>query len=50
MDIKEITIETIETMEPCWDAQHNDPKADVILVSEDNVYFRVHSWYFKQKR
>ena len=33
-----------------WDEHHNDPQADVVLVSEDDVTFRVNSWYIKQKR
>jgi hypothetical protein len=33
-----------------WDEHHNDPQADVVLVSEDDVSFRVNSWYIKQKR
>jgi len=36
--------------EPSWDDRHNDPLADVVLVSRDKVSFRVSSWYFKQKR
>jgi hypothetical protein len=30
--------------------QHNDPDARVMLVSSDNVSFRVHAWYMAQKR
>jgi len=33
-----------------FDAKHNDPEAKIILVSSDNVTFRVHAWYVKQKR
>ena len=33
-----------------FDEQHDDPKADVILVSTDNVGFRIHSWTFKKRR
>jgi hypothetical protein len=33
-----------------WDDHHNNPKAEVILVSTDEVGFRVDSWYFSQKR
>lgn len=32
-----------------YDENHNDPSADVILVANDNVSFRVSSWYLKQK-
>jgi hypothetical protein len=33
-----------------FDAKHNDPEAKVILVSSDDISFRVHAWYVKQKR
>jgi hypothetical protein len=33
-----------------FDLQHNDPDAKVILISSDNVSFRVHAWYVKRKR
>jgi hypothetical protein len=33
-----------------FDAKHNDPEAKIILVSSDNVSFRVHAWYMAQKR
>jgi hypothetical protein len=33
-----------------WDDQYNDPDAKVILVSTDNVGFRVHAWMFARKR
>lgn len=33
-----------------WDHAHNNPKAEVLLVSSDGVGFRVDSWYFAQKR
>jgi hypothetical protein len=32
-----------------YDDKHNDPSADIVLVSSDNVSFRVSSWYMKQK-
>jgi hypothetical protein len=32
-----------------YDVKHNDPSADIVLVSKDDVKFKVHSWYFKQK-
>ena len=37
------------SLDKVYDEKHSDPSADVILVSNDNVSFRVHSWYFKQK-
>jgi hypothetical protein len=33
-----------------WDETHNNPQADVILVSNDSVHFRLHSWELKKKR
>jgi hypothetical protein len=33
-----------------FDPQHNDPDAKVILISSDDVSFRVHAWYGKRKR
>ena len=36
-------------LDKVYDENHNDPSADVILVSNDNVSFRVSSWYLKQK-
>jgi len=33
-----------------WDHAHNNPKAEVLLISSDGVGFRVDSWYFAQKR
>lgn len=33
-----------------FDSQHDDPDAKVILISSDNVSFRVHAWYVKRKR
>lgn len=36
-------------LDKVYDEKHNDPSADVILVSNDNVSFRVSSWYLKQK-
>ncbi|KAK4688893.1 hypothetical protein P7C73_g1232, partial [Tremellales sp. Uapishka_1] len=37
------------TVEISWDERHNDPQADVILVSADDVYFRIHSWPMKRE-
>ena len=33
-----------------FDEHHDDPNADVVRVSSDNVGFRTHSWVFKKKR
>jgi len=33
-----------------WSKHNQSPKAEVILVSSDNVSFRVDVWYLKQKR
>jgi hypothetical protein len=30
-----------------WDLHHRNPKSEVILVSSDNVSFRVDAWYLK---
>ena len=39
-----------ETTPIKWSKHHQSPKAEVILVSSDNVSFRVDAWYLKQKR
>ncbi|RXK36737.1 hypothetical protein M231_05972 [Tremella mesenterica] len=31
-----------------WDEYYNDPSANVIFVSSDNVHFRVHGWNLKR--
>jgi hypothetical protein len=33
-----------------WNDQYDDPDAKIILISNDNVGFRVHVWTFKKKR
>jgi hypothetical protein len=33
-----------------WSKHHQSPKAEVILVSSDNVSFKVDVWYLKQRR
>jgi hypothetical protein len=33
-----------------WDIHHNNLDARVIVVSSDNVGFRVDGWYFSQRR
>jgi len=33
-----------------WDAFHNSPQAEIVLVSKDLVGFRVYAWYMKKKR
>jgi hypothetical protein len=33
-----------------WDDQYDDPDAKIILISNDNVGFRVDAWPFKKKR
>jgi hypothetical protein len=33
-----------------WSKHHQSPKAEVILVSSDNVSFKVIVWYLQQKR
>lgn len=33
-----------------YDKEHDDPNADLILLSNDDVHFRVHSWSMKKKR
>ena len=33
-----------------WDEQYDDPDAKIILVSNENLGFRVHAWTFKKKR
>jgi hypothetical protein len=33
-----------------WDEQYDDPDAKIILISSDNVGFRVSAWIFKKKR
>lgn len=33
-----------------WDECHSNPRAEVVLVSEDMVGFRVDAWYLKMKR
>jgi hypothetical protein len=39
-----------ETTPIKWSTHHQSPRAEVILVSSDNVSFRVNVWYLKQKR
>jgi hypothetical protein len=36
--------------ETVWDSTYDDPSADTVFVSSDNVRFRVHSWQLKKKR
>jgi hypothetical protein len=43
-------IETTDPAEPTIDEIHNDPKADLLLLSNDNVMFRVNSHYLKRVR
>ncbi|EIW68041.1 hypothetical protein TREMEDRAFT_63927 [Tremella mesenterica DSM 1558] len=31
-----------------WDQYYNDPSANIIFVSSDNVHFRVHGWNLKR--
>jgi hypothetical protein len=38
------------TPEIRWDKHYDNPDAKVILISKDNVGFRVDSWYFQKKR
>jgi hypothetical protein len=33
-----------------WDKHHCNPRAEIILVSEDMIGFRVDVWYMTQKR
>jgi hypothetical protein len=33
-----------------WDAQFNDPKADVVLISTENIRLRLSSWHLAKKR
>lgn len=33
-----------------WDEHYDNPKADIILVSNDKVGFRVDAWHFKKER
>jgi hypothetical protein len=33
-----------------WNDQYDDPDAKIILISDDNVGYRVHAWTFKKKR
>jgi hypothetical protein len=33
-----------------WDTAHNNPKAEIVLVSDEGVGFRVDAWYFSQER
>lgn len=33
-----------------WSTHHQSPEAEVVLVSSDNVSFKVDVWYLKQKR
>lgn len=47
-------VDKVITKEPLagitWDEFYRSPRADVVLVSEDMVDFRVDSWYMKKKR
>jgi hypothetical protein len=33
-----------------WDSTYDDPSADTVFASSDNVHIRVHSWQLKKKR
>ena len=33
-----------------WNDQYDDPDAKIVLVSNDNVGFRVHAWTFAKQR
>jgi len=33
-----------------WDEHYDNPKAEIVLVSEDRVGFRVDAWQFKKHR
>jgi hypothetical protein len=33
-----------------WDDSHDNPKAEVVLISNDSIGFRVDAWYFAEKR
>jgi hypothetical protein len=36
--------------ETVWDSTYDDPSADTVFASSDNVRFRVHSWQLAKKR
>jgi hypothetical protein len=33
-----------------WDEHYDDPKAEIILVSNDKIGFRVDAWHEKKER
>jgi hypothetical protein len=42
--------EVVTGGELVWDEYHCNPRAEVVLVSNDMVGFRVEAWYIKKKR
>jgi hypothetical protein len=43
-------VEATDPAEPTIDEIHDDPKADLLLLSNNNIIFRVHGHYLKRVR
>jgi hypothetical protein len=48
--MSELELGREEPKEMVWDEDYDDPSADMIFVSSDEVHFRAHSWHLKKKR
>ena len=39
----------IESVALTWDTFHDNPNAEIVLISNDNVGFRVDAWYLAKQ-